>query len=62
MNLDIDQRTPGKLFGVCARIADTTNVDPLPLRVAAILFACCAFHATIVAYCLTALALRLTRD
>lgn len=53
--------TPRKLFGVLAQFADMSGVDPLLLRVAALVLLCLAFKLTLAAYCVSALALRLAR-
>ena len=59
---DLIQPTRAKLFGVFARIADMSGVDPLLLRIAGLLMLALAFKLTLVAYCVSAVAFRMAHD
>lgn len=56
-----DLPAPGKLLGVCARVAAASELPAWPFRLLAVLALLCAFKLTVVAYCVAALAIRLER-
>lgn len=61
---DYQDRAPGsgKLLGTCAALEDRTGVPAIAWRIGVIIaLLCVSFKLTIVVYCVTALALRLSR-
>ena len=56
-----DMRTPGRLLGVCAQLAETSGVRTGLLRFIAVLAMLCAFKLTVIVYCVAALAFRVRR-
>jgi phage shock protein PspC (stress-responsive transcriptional regulator) len=60
---DYTKRAPGqsKLLGACQGLSERTGVNATALRVATLVLLCLWFKLTVIAYCVTAVAVRASR-